>query len=111
MKSTSVKKTWLLIKQQRLGLFSSKIADCARMCFSSAHNRRSARTGRRPRKRGRCSSSYPPTSAEVGDRALRAPRANPVFSTDEKRIREENTVIDKSNDGLVCFHPNRDAAA
>jgi len=27
-----------------------KIADCARMCFLSACNRRSARTGRRPRK-------------------------------------------------------------
>jgi hypothetical protein len=33
-----------------LGLFSYMIADCARMCFSSARNRRSARTGRRPRK-------------------------------------------------------------
>jgi hypothetical protein len=32
-----------------LGLFLSKIADCARMCFSSARNRRSARTGSRPR--------------------------------------------------------------
>jgi len=38
-----------------LGLLLSKIADCVRMCFSSAHNRRSARTGRRPRKLGRCS--------------------------------------------------------
>jgi len=28
----------------------SKIADCVRMCFSSARNRRSARTDRRPRK-------------------------------------------------------------
>jgi len=27
----------------------SKIVDCVRMCFSSARNRRSARTGRRPR--------------------------------------------------------------
>ena len=27
-----------------------KIADCVRMCFSSARDRRSARTGRRPRK-------------------------------------------------------------
>jgi hypothetical protein len=32
-----------------------KIVDCARMCFSSARNRRSARTGRRPRKCERCS--------------------------------------------------------
>jgi hypothetical protein len=31
---------------------------------------------------------------------LRAPRANPVFCADEKRIRTENTVIDKSNNGL-----------
>jgi hypothetical protein len=35
-----------------LGLVLYKIADCARMCFSSARNRRSARTGRRPRKHG-----------------------------------------------------------
>ncbi|MEK7361400.1 MAG: hypothetical protein AAB133_04905 [Pseudomonadota bacterium] len=33
-----------------LGLLLFKIVDCARMCFSSVHNRRSARTGRRPRK-------------------------------------------------------------
>jgi len=33
-----------------LGLHLSKIADCVRICFSSARNRRSARTGRRPRK-------------------------------------------------------------
>jgi hypothetical protein len=31
---------------------------------------------------------------------LRAPRANHVFGTDEKRIRTENTVIDKSKGGL-----------
>jgi hypothetical protein len=30
------------------------------------------------------------------ERALRAPRANRVFRTDEKRIRSENTVTDKS---------------
>jgi hypothetical protein len=32
-----------------LGWLLYKIADCARMCFSSVRNRRSARTGRRPR--------------------------------------------------------------
>jgi rRNA processing protein Gar1 len=31
---------------------------------------------------------------------LRATRANRVFYTDEKRIRVENTVIDKSNNGV-----------
>jgi hypothetical protein len=31
---------------------------------------------------------------------LRASRANRVFDTDEKRIRIENTVIDKGNSGL-----------
>jgi hypothetical protein len=31
---------------------------------------------------------------------LRAARANRVFHTDEKRIRMENTVIDKSKNGL-----------
>jgi len=36
---------------------------------------------------------------------LRAPRANRAFFTDEKRIREENTVIDKSNNGLGCLYP------
>jgi len=30
---------------------------------------------------------------------LRAPRANHVFDTDEKRIRIENMVIDKSKGG------------
>jgi hypothetical protein len=33
-------------------------------------------------------------------RNLRAARANRVFWTDEKHIRPENTVIDKSNNGL-----------
>jgi hypothetical protein len=32
-----------------LGLLSYKIVDCTRMCFSSVCNRRSARTGSRPR--------------------------------------------------------------
>jgi len=36
-----------------LGLVFYKIADCARMCFSSVRNRRSARTDCRPRKNGR----------------------------------------------------------
>jgi hypothetical protein len=31
---------------------------------------------------------------------LRAPRANPVFGTDEKRIRTKNTVMDKGKGGL-----------
>jgi hypothetical protein len=34
---------------------------------------------------------------------LRAPRANRVFCADEKRIRTENTVIGKSNNGLGLF--------
>ncbi len=36
-----------------LGLPSSEILDCARICFSSVRNRGSARTGRRPREYGR----------------------------------------------------------
>jgi hypothetical protein len=68
--------------------------------FSSVRNRRSARTGRRPRKLGRHNSKYRPTPADVGKRALRAPRASHVFGTDEKHIRTENMVIDKSNNGL-----------
>jgi hypothetical protein len=43
---------------------------------------------------------YPPTSADVGTRRLRAARANRVFGTDEKRIRTKNTVMDKSKSGL-----------
>jgi hypothetical protein len=52
MKSASVPKTWLWIKATPVWGFS-KIVDCVRMRFSSARNRRSARTGRRPRKLGR----------------------------------------------------------
>jgi len=73
-----------------LGLPLSEILDCARMCFSSVRNRGCARTGRRPRKFAGKRSKYPPMVAE---RALRAPRANPVFHTDEKRIRMENRVM------------------
>jgi hypothetical protein len=62
-------------------------------------NRRSARTGRRPRKFDRRSSTYPFTSADFGARPLRAARANRVFCTDEKRIRTENAVMDKRKGG------------
>jgi hypothetical protein len=68
--------------------------------FSSVRNRRSARTGRRPRKFWRHSSKYRPTSADVGERPLRAPRANRDFGTDMKRIRTKITVMDKSKGGL-----------
>jgi len=83
-----------------LGLVLYKIAGCARMCFSSVRGRRSARTGRRPRKFERHSSICPAASVNAGVRPLRAPRANPVFRTDEKRIRTENRVMDKSKSGL-----------
>jgi hypothetical protein len=86
-----------------LGLLLYKIADCARICFSSARNRRSARTGRRPRKFERRSPMYPPAYADVGVPPLRAPRANRVFGTDEKRIRIKNTIMNKSNHGLVLL--------
>jgi hypothetical protein len=86
-----------------LGLLLPKIADGARMCFSSVRHRRSARTGRRPRKFERHSSMYPATSADVGERPLRAPRANRVFGTDMKRIRTKDTVMDKSKGGLGWF--------
>ena len=33
----------------------------------------------------------------IGARPLRAPRANRVFGTDEKRIRTKHTVMDKIN--------------
>jgi hypothetical protein len=40
---------------------------------------------------------------------LRAARANRVFGTDEKRIRTENTVMDKSKSdfGLVSIQDRR----
>ena len=60
MKSASVRKTRLLGKAKAAAVFSSKIATCARMCFSSVRNRRSARTGRRPRKPDRCSLTQAP---------------------------------------------------
>jgi hypothetical protein len=42
------------------------------------------------------------------DENLRAARANRVFYTDEKRIRIENTVMEKSNKGLgVAFIQDR----
>jgi hypothetical protein len=46
---------------------------------------------------------YPATSADAGERTLRAPRANPVFRTDERHIRSENTVMEKGNNGLGLF--------
>jgi len=50
------------------------------------------RTGRRPRKLWRRSSTCPVISASAAVQALRAPRANRAFCTDEKRIRPENAV-------------------
>jgi len=78
-----------------VGLSLDKIADCARMCFSSVRNRRSARTGRRPRKLERRSSSYPDTSAEVSARCRRAAiarsRAPTVFSVRIKSVSVQKT--------------------
>jgi hypothetical protein len=66
--------------------FGVVFIDDRRLCtdgFSSVHKRRSARTGRRPRKTWRHSSKDGPMFARVGERTLRAPRANPVFGTDK----------------------------
>jgi hypothetical protein len=46
---------------------------------------------------------YGVLSAAAWAKNLRAPRANPVFGTDEKRIRTKNRVMDKSNNGLGVF--------
>jgi hypothetical protein len=51
-----------------------------------------------------------PGHAEVRARPLRALRANPVFGTDEKRIRTENTVIDKSEDSAGVLSKIADCA-
>jgi hypothetical protein len=40
------------------------------------------------------------STGEFHERPLRAPRANHVFGTDEKRIRTENMVMGKSNHDL-----------
>ena len=93
------------------GLLLSKIVDCVRMGSSSVRNRRSARTGRRPRKFDRSSSMYPPASAYVGVQPLRAARANHVFHTDEKHIRMENTVIDKNHSARAIPNKGRLAPA
>ncbi|HEY5291480.1 MAG TPA: hypothetical protein VIJ43_04120 [Burkholderiales bacterium] len=85
----------------RRHLLLSKIADGVRMCFSSVRHRRSARTGRRPRKFWRCSSAFPVTSADFAVRRLRALRANRGFGTDEKRIRTKTTVMNKSKGGTI----------
>jgi len=92
-----------------LGWVLYEIADRARMCFSSVRGRRSARTGRRPRKFERLRSIYPAASVNIGVRPLRAPRANRVFRTDEKRIRAENRVLDKSKSdlGLPLYKPKK----
>jgi hypothetical protein len=37
------------------------------------------------------------------EQPLRAPRANHVFRTDEKRIRTKNAVMDQSKNGLEWF--------
>jgi len=83
--------------------FLHKIVDCLRMCFLSAGNQRSARTGRRPRKIDHQIPKYLPALVRSGDLTLRATRANRGFCTDKKRIRTEITVMDKSkgNLGLV----------
>ncbi|MHB8666192.1 MAG: hypothetical protein ACYC7B_01565, partial [Burkholderiales bacterium] len=41
----------VIVKAKQVVWVLYKITDCVRMRFSSAHNRRSARTDRRPRKR------------------------------------------------------------
>jgi hypothetical protein len=44
----------------------------------------------------------------MAQKTLRAARANRVFCTDKKRIRTENTVMFKSNNGLgVAVIPDR----
>jgi len=68
-KRIRTKNTVLDKSKDRAGVLY-KIVDCARMCFSSVNNRRSARTGRRPRKFYR-------RSPEVSSRVRRCRRASP----------------------------------
>jgi len=80
MESASAQKTPVIVNTKHGVGVLSKIADCVRMCFSSARNRRSARTGRRPRKTGRGSVNFPDAYGNCGDQPLRARRAPTVFS-------------------------------
>jgi len=81
-----------------------EIADCVRMCFSCARNRRSAQTERRPRKTGRSSSSMS-EGMQVWSMskhcALRAPTA---FSGRIKTIRPENAVMVNPKQGLRVLY-------
>src|SRR5450830_254633 len=91
IKTIRTKNTVMDKSNSGLELVLYKIVDCVRMCFSSARNRRSARTGRRPRKLDWRSSKYHLTSTDGGVRPLRAARANRDFCTDEKHIHTEIT--------------------
>jgi hypothetical protein len=62
-----------------VGLLLSKIVDCVRMCFSSARNRRSARTGRRPRKLSHFSSMCGPKSIDSHVASIARSRAPTMF--------------------------------
>jgi hypothetical protein len=62
-----------------LGLILFKIADCAWMCFSSVRKRRSVRTGRRPRKSGRCSSMCRHASIDTDAAAIARSARQPCF--------------------------------
>jgi len=66
------------VKDSAGGLY--KIVDCARMSFSSVHNRRSARTGRRPRKVDHCGSIRSPAPMDTNVTAVARSRAPTVFS-------------------------------
>ena len=51
---------------------------------------------------------YSPAFAGVGEVPLRAPRANRVFHAEVKRVRAENTVMDKDKDSeerYTVFQP------
>ena len=49
-------------------------------------------------------------TVDVGEQPLRAARANCVFCTDEKRIRAENTVMDKGEIGVGFLYKIADWA-
>jgi len=62
-----------------LGWLLSTIVDCARMGSSSVRNRRSARTGRRPRKLDHCSSMCLPMSIDTDMAAIARSARQPSF--------------------------------
>ena len=95
-------------KRQRPGVGFIKDRRSRTDGFSSVRNRRSARTGRRPRKFERRRSMYRPTSADVrrcGRAAIARSRAPTAFSARMKSTSAQKTRLWVKNKGGAEFYP------